>query len=83
METVLHEASRDPYQESVTARYVDNERLPSLNTNEKDELHYSNTDTGVGFSLVPRGDPVDIAFEDVTYTASVGFRKGNFNARCA
>lgn len=66
MEVALHEASN-----AAVANGHKRESDCGYKTVQKQESELVQT-----FSRLPQKDPVDVAFENVTYTASLGFRKG-------
>lgn len=67
MEVVLHEASNVVMSNGHT-RESDSEKVCYKPVQESDLVQT--------FSRLPQKDSVDVAFENVTYTASLGFRKG-------
>lgn len=70
MEIVLHEAATNT--PCVTCgRSEDVVKVP---VNENVNGDFKEEDRG--FSRLPQKDPIDITFENITYTASLGFRKG-------
>ncbi|KAK5643174.1 hypothetical protein RI129_007019 [Pyrocoelia pectoralis] len=69
MEVALHEAS-NAVVTNGHKRESDREKV-RYRTVQKQETELVQT-----FSRLPQKDPVDVAFENVTYTASLGFRKG-------
>ncbi|KRT86046.1 ABC transporter ATP-binding protein [Oryctes borbonicus] len=78
MEAVLHEASCDVRHAYAAGKERAVDRLVGVPI-EKSELDNKNEQhkkCNPEFSMLPTADPVDIVFEDVTYTASMGFRKG-------
>ncbi|KAF2879706.1 hypothetical protein ILUMI_26469 [Ignelater luminosus] len=70
MEIVLHEASTNT--PCVTCGRSDDVIKVPVNGNVNGDVKEEDRI----FSRLPQKDPIDITFENITYTASLGFRKG-------
>lgn len=76
MEVLLNEAANAPTGENTASA---SENGDCYNTREvrQEEYDYEQNEIEItGFSRLPQRQPVDMHFENVTFTASLGFRKG-------
>ncbi|XP_076252828.1 ATP-binding cassette sub-family G member 1 [Rhynchophorus ferrugineus] len=74
MEVVLHEASTVPMQKSLSLHSVKYGDSAVTNTNETETfLETSNgVSKGTTFNMLPSDSPVDIRFDNITFTATEG-----------
>lgn len=77
MEVLLNEAANAPTGEN-TASASENGDCYTREAARQEEFDYEQDEIGItGFSRLPQRQPVDMHFENIAFTASLGFRKGS------
>lgn len=79
MEALMHEASSAETKsagESASSKFIEAESGGDVEIVDTEKNAENGMCNLYGFSRLPQRVPVDLQFENVTFTAALGFRKG-------